>query len=161
MTSTENASTVWGHEVAVLGIPVPIRAQGPECEELTGRWLGQTSGGEARTWGRKRLSRERVNQRWGFCVWTGSWTAVAKAEEGHGLATAPGLCGYMLGFGCGMSCVRTERKRREQRSDRGNLEQWGLGKRAAGVQGGPRVATFTGMNGDHSNNNRGRPEDFL
>lgn len=36
-----------------------------------------------RMWGRKRLRRETVNQRWRFCVWAGGWTAVAKADDGH------------------------------------------------------------------------------
>lgn len=60
-------------------------------------------------WGRKRLRRETVNQRWRFYVWAGGWTAVAKADEDTA-QDGSGLCSYMLGFVCGMSCVRTEWK---------------------------------------------------
>ena len=61
-------------------------------------------------------------------MWTGSWTTVAKADEEHGLGITLGLCGYMLGFVYGVSCVRTKQMWLEQRSDDGNLIQWGIGK---------------------------------
>lgn len=53
---------------------------------------------------------------------------MAKADEEHGLGITLGLCGYMLGFVYGVSCVRTKQMWLEQRSDDGNLIQWGIGK---------------------------------
>lgn len=113
--------------MAVVGIPVPCKPKSQECEEFTGSLLGQAGGGEARMWGRKRL-RGVSESEVAIPSVDRNWTAVARADEEHGLGTTLGLCGYMLGFICGMSCVRTKQMWLEQRRDGGNLIQRGIGK---------------------------------